>query len=103
MKRAEPPRRRRIVAMTAAAALAVAGALAAALADPPLKTSSLQTTPSASLGQTAIAQGLGPAVLKNATAQGATPPSTFELVSFILRGRNMFELASDVESGRSPT
>ena len=102
MKRAEPPRRRRIVAMTAAAALAVAGALAAALADPPLKTSSLQTTPSASLGQTAIAQGLGPAVLKNATAQGATPPSTFELVSFILRGRNMFELASDVESGRSP-
>ena len=88
--------------MTAAAALAVAGALAAALADPPLKTSSLQTTPSASLGQTAIAQGLGPAVLKNATAQGATPPSTFELVSFILRGRNMFELASDVESGRSP-
>ena len=41
-------------------------------------------------------------MLKNATAQGATPPSTFELVSFILRGRNMFELASDVESGRSP-
>ena len=59
MKRAEPPRRRRIVAMTAAAALAVAGALAAALADPPLKTSSLQTTPSASLGQTAIGRICG--------------------------------------------
>ncbi len=102
MKRAEPVRGRRIVAMTAAAALAVAGALAAALADPPLKTSSLQAAPSASADEVAIAQGLGPAVLKNATAQGATPPSTFELISFILRGRNMFELASDVESGRSP-
>ena len=87
--------------MTAAAALAVAGALAA-LADPPLRTSSLQSAPSASADEVAIAQGLGPAVLKNATAQGATPPSTFELISFILRGRNMFELASDVESGRSP-
>ena len=101
MKRAEPVRRRRIVAMTAAAALAVAGA-AAALADPPLITSSLQAAPAASSGEVAIAQGLGPAVLKNATAQGATPPGTFELISFILRGRNMFELASDVESGRSP-
>ena len=57
MKRAEPVRRRRIVAMTAAAALAVAGALAA-LADPPLRTSSLQSAPSASarcrVGQAAL-------------------------------------------------
>ena len=102
MKRAEPARRRRIVAMTAAAALAVAGALAAAMADPSLKTSSFQAGAVAPQGEVAIAQGLGPAVLKNATMQGATPPATTELVSFILRGRNMFQLASNVEAGHSP-
>jgi subtilase family serine protease len=88
--------------MTAAAALAVAGALAAAMAAPSLKTSSFQAGPSAPQGEVAVAQGLGPAALKNATMQGATPPGTTELVSFILRGRNLFELASDVEAGRSP-
>jgi subtilase family serine protease len=102
MKRAEPARRRRIVAMTAAAALAVSGALAAAMADPSLKTSSFLAGPSTPQDQMAVAQGLGPAVLKNATMQGTTPPGTPEIVSFILRGRNMFTLASDVEAGRSP-
>jgi kumamolisin len=102
MKRAEPARRRRIVAMTAAASLAVAGALAAAMSDPSLKTSSFLAGTPAAPDQVAIAQGLGPGVLKNATMQGATAPGTPEIVSFILRGRNMFTLASDVEAGRSP-
>ena len=102
MKRAKPARRRRFVAMTAAAAPAVSGALAAAMADPPFKTSSFQATPTAAQGAVMVAQGFGPAVLKNATAKGATPSSTSEIVSFILRGRNMFELASDIQSGRSP-
>lgn len=88
--------------MTAAAALAVSGALAAAMADPSLKTSSFLAGPSTPQDQMAVAQGLGPAVLKNATMQGTTPPGTPEIVSFILRGRNMFTLASDVEAGRSP-
>ena len=102
MKRAEPARRRRFVALAAAAALAVSGALAAAMADPPFKTSSFQVTPTAAPGAVLVAQGLGPAVLKNATAQGATPPGTAEIVSFILRGRNMLQLASAIGSGRSP-
>ena len=48
-----------------------------------------------------MAQGLAPAVLQDATALGATPGSTAETVSFILRGRNLFRLESPVEEGKS--
>jgi kumamolisin len=102
VKRVEPARRRRRVVAVAAAAALAAGALAAAMADPPFRTSSFQAGPSAPQGGVAVAQGLGPAVLKNATAKGATPPDTQEIVSFILRGRNMLQLTSAVGSGRSP-
>ena len=48
-----------------------------------------------------MAQGLAPAVLQDAAALGATPGSTAETVSFILRGRNLFRLESPVEEGKS--
>ena len=94
---------RRIAALIIAAVLAGAGALAAALAAPSFQASAFKAAPSAApAGAVAVAQGLGPIVLKNATATGATPPATPEIVSFILRGRNLFGLESAVEAGRSP-
>ena len=47
-------------------------------------------------------QGLGPIVLKNATVLASTPPATPEIVSFILRGRDLPGLESAVAEGRSP-
>jgi kumamolisin len=88
-------------------ALAVAGVVVAALGVPSFQASSFTAAPSSALssapaGQVMVAQGLGPAVLKNATASGATPSATPETVSFILRGRNLFSLESAVETGQAP-
>jgi kumamolisin len=97
---------RRIAALVIAAALAAAGVLVAALGVfglPSFQASSFTASPSsAPAGEVAVAQGLGPIVLANATATGATPASTPEIVSFILRGRNMYNLESAVVAGRSP-
>jgi subtilase family serine protease len=96
---------RRIAALVIAAVLAAAGVLVAALGvpgSPSFEASSFVASPSASAGEVAVAQGLGPIVLKNATATGATPGATPEIVSFILRGRNLFALESAVEGGHSP-
>jgi kumamolisin len=103
MKRAEHFPRRRIAASLIAVALAAAGVAAAATAAPSFLASSFAASPSASpSGEVAVAQGLGPIVLKYATAFGSTPPSTPEIVSFILRGRNLFGLESAIEEGKSP-
>jgi kumamolisin len=94
---------RRIAGLVIAAVLGAAGVLVAALEAPSLEASSFVAAPSAApTGEVAVAQGLGPIVLKNATATGATPASTREIVSFILRGRDLFSLESAVEAGHSP-
>jgi kumamolisin len=99
---------RRISALVIAAALAAAGAAVAAVAAPSFRASSFRASSfvaapsSAPSGEVAVAQGIGPVVLKNAAVLGSTPPSTAEIVSFILRGRNLFGLESAVEQGRSP-
>jgi kumamolisin len=103
VKLAEPSRRRRTGALVIAAALTVGGAAVAALEAPSYQASSFTASPSsAPAGQVAVAQGLGPAVLKNATDTGATPSATPEIVSFILRGRNLFGLESSIETDQSP-
>jgi kumamolisin len=94
---------RRIAALVIAAVLAAAGVLVAALRVPSFEASSFAASPSsAPAGEVAVPQGLGPIVLKNATATGATPAATPEIVSFILRGRDLFNLESLVEGGHSP-
>jgi kumamolisin len=94
---------RRIAALVIAATLAAAGAAVAAVAAPSFRGSSFTASPSAApSGEVAVAQGLGPAVLKNATVSGSTPSATPEIVSFILRGRNLFSLQSAIETGQSP-
>jgi kumamolisin len=91
----------RIAALVTAAALAAAGF--AVVGAPPFKASSFVASPSsAPSGEVAVAQGLGPVALKNATALGATPGATPENLSFILRGRNLYSLESPVEEGKSP-
>ena len=94
---------RRIAALVIAAVLAAAGVLLATLGAPSFEASSFTASPSsAPAGEVAVAQGLGPIVLKNATATGATPASTPEIVSFILRGRDLFSLESAVDAGHAP-
>jgi kumamolisin len=91
-----------------AVALALAGVLLAAAGRPSFGASSLAAAPSsapawqAPPGEVAVPQGPGPAALKNATALAGTPPATPEIVSFILRGRDLLGLESAVEEGRSP-
>jgi kumamolisin len=102
VKLAEPSRRRRIGALALALALAVAGIVAAALTVPSYQASSFTAAPSAPSGEAPVAQGLGPAVLKNAAVAGATPSATPEVVSFVLHGRNLFSLESAIETGQSP-
>jgi kumamolisin len=97
VKRGNPARRRRIAVVAAATAAGTAAALTAAMAGP---SAAAPGAPPA--GEVAVSQGLGPAVLKNASVFGATPPDTPETVSFILRGRNLSYLASAIEDGRSP-
>ena len=93
---------RRIAALVIAAALAGAGVVVVAVAAPPFRASSFVASPSsAPSGEVAVAQGLAPAALQNATALGATPDSTPETVSFILRGRNLSHLESPIEEGKS--
>lgn len=71
---------RRIAALVIAAVLAAAGVLVAALGAPSFEASSFVAAPSsAPTGEVAVAQGLGPIVLTNATATGATPASTPDL------------------------
>jgi subtilase family serine protease len=99
--------RRRVTASLIAVALAAGGVVAAALAAPSYRASSFaaasSTGPSSvPPGQVAVAQGIGPVVLKYATATGSTPPDTPEIVSFILRGRNLFGLETAVQEGKSP-
>jgi kumamolisin len=94
---------RRIAGLVIAAVLGAAGILVAALGVPSFEASSFVGAPSsAPAGEVAVAQGVGPIVLKNATVTGATPASTQEIVSFILRGRDLFSLESAVEAGHSP-
>jgi subtilase family serine protease len=94
---------RRIAALVIAAVLAAAGVLVAALEAPSFEASSFVAAPSsAPTGEVAVAQGVAPIALKNATAIGGTPASTPEIVSFILRGRNLFSLESAVERGYAP-
>jgi kumamolisin len=93
---------RRITALVIAAAGVVAAALGG-FGVPSFQASSFTGAPaSAPAGEVAVAQGLGPVVLKNATATGVTPAATPEIVSFILRGRNLFDLESAIEAGHSP-
>jgi kumamolisin len=94
---------RRIAGLVIAAALGTAGVLVAALGVPSFEASSFVAAPaSAPAGEVAVAQGVGPIVLMNATATVDTPASTQEIVSFILRGRDLFSLESAVEAGHSP-
>jgi kumamolisin len=86
--------RRRIVTSAAVAAVVPASALIASTAS--------AATPSPQPSKVAVAQGVGPAALKNATVFGNTPSSTPEQVSFVLRGRNLSGLASAVEAGHAP-
>ena len=87
----------------AAVVIAAAAALVAALAVPSFRATSFAASSSAApAGEVAVAQGLGPVALKNATVSGSTPAATPEIVSFILRGRNLFDLQSAVEAGQSP-
>jgi kumamolisin len=87
----------------AAVLIAATGALVAALAVPSVRALSFVASPSSvPAGEVAVAQGLGPIVLKNATVSGSTPSATPEIVSFILRGRNLFDLESAIEGGQSP-
>jgi len=58
---------------------------------------------SASPGKVAVAQGIGPSVLKDASPFGSVPSDTPEQVSFILRGRNLGGLEAAVEGGYQPT
>jgi kumamolisin len=108
VKRAEPSPRRRITAAGIAVALAMAGVLVAALGRPSFGASSFGASSFAGPpwpappGEVAVAQGLGPIVLKNAAVLASTPPATPEIVSFILRGRNLLGLESAVGEGRSP-
>jgi subtilase family serine protease len=87
----------------AAVMIAAAAALVAALAVPSWRATSFAASSSAApSGEVAVAQGLGPVALKNATVSGSTPAATPEIVSFILRGRNLFDLQSAIEGGQSP-
>jgi subtilase family serine protease len=88
--------RSRLLAGTAAAAMVIAvvaaGAGAAAASPTP--------TPSPSpMAQVPVQQGTDVAALPGATVFGDTPPSTPEIVSFILRERNLRQLSASVEHG----
>ena len=97
------PAGRRIAAAATAVVLGSAGVLVVALSAPlPARPTAATPTSSVPAGEVAVPQGLGPAVLKNASVFGATPPDTPETVSFILRGRNLAHLANAVESSQAP-
>ena len=97
------PAGRRIAALATAVTLGSAGVLVTAMSAP-LAARPTAATPTSSvpLGEVAVPQGLGPAVLKNASVFGTTPPDTGETVSFVLRGRNLASLEDAVESGQAP-
>src|SRR5580700_3957948 len=93
---------RRGAGLVIAAVLGAAGVGVAALEAPSFEASSFVAAPSsAPTGEVAVAQGVAPIALKNATAIGGTPASTPEIVSFILRGRNLLSLESAVEGGHA--
>ena len=83
--------KRRLIAAAAVVAVIPAVALA------------VSSAASASPSRVSVAQGIGPAVLKDATPFGNTPPSTPEQVSFVLRGLGLSSLESAVDSGRQRT
>ena len=97
------PAGRRIAALATAVTLGSAGVLVAAMSAPlPARPTAATPTSSVPLGEVAVPQGLGPAVLKNASVFGTTPPDTGETVSFVLRGRDLAGLEDAVESGQAP-
>jgi kumamolisin len=93
-------KRRRITAATVAVTLGTAGALISATAGSSSAASLSSTAGPA--GQVAVPQGIGPAVLQHATPLGDTPGNTPETVSFVLQGRNLGSLKTEVETGNSP-
>jgi subtilase family serine protease len=83
--------KRRLIAAAAVAAVIPAVALA------------VSSAASASPSRVSVAQGIGPAVLKDASPFGNTPPSTPEQVSFVLQGRNLGSLEAAVDGGYQRT
>jgi subtilase family serine protease len=78
-------------------------AAAAAAVVLPVVAITVSVSASASPSQVTVSQGIGPAVLKDASPFGNTPPNTPEQVSFVLKGRNLAGLESAVEAGRQAT
>jgi subtilase family serine protease len=77
--------------------------VAAAAAVIPVVALTVSSGASASPGKVAVAQGIGPSVLKDASPFGSVPSDTPEQVSFILRDRNVDGLKAAVEGGYQPT
>jgi len=73
--------------------------VAAAAAVIPVVALTVSNAASASPSKVAVAQGTGPAVLKDASPFGNVPSDTPEQVSFILRGQNLDGLEAAVEGG----
>jgi kumamolisin len=73
--------------------------VAAAAAVIPVVALTVSNSASASPSKVAVAQGTGPAVLKDASPFGNVPSDTSEQVSFILRGQNLGGLEAAVEGG----
>jgi kumamolisin len=100
LKHPKHAKRRRITAATVAVTLGTAGALISATAGSSSAASLSSTAGPA--GQVTVPQGIGPAVLQHATPLGDTPGNTPETVSFVLQGRNLGSLKTEVETGNSP-
>jgi kumamolisin len=78
-------------------------AAAAAAVVLPVVAITVSNAASASPSKVTVSQGIGPAVFKDATPFGNTPPNTPEQVSFVLKGRNLAGLEAAVEAGRQAT
>jgi kumamolisin len=77
--------------------------VAAAAAVIPVVALTVSNSATASPSKVAVAQGIGPAALKDATPFGNVPSDTAEQVSFILKGRNLSGLEAAVEGGYQRT
>jgi subtilase family serine protease len=73
--------------------------VAAAAAVVPVIALTVSNSASAAPSKVAVAQGVGPAVLKDATPFGSVPADTPEQVSFVLRGQNLGGLEAAVDGG----
>src|SRR5580698_7706299 len=76
---------------------------AAAAAVIPVVALTVSNAASASPSKVAVAQGTGPAVLKDASPFGSVPANTPEQVSFVLRGQSLGGLQAAVDSGYQRT